>query len=123
MLVNTMETRKRSRRRHFIGGSDARIIMGTEESALLRLWQEKRGEVEPQDLSGNLLVQLGLATEALNRRWYQTNTGQVITDVQKRVRHPVLRWMGDIGRPGGREQCGVRGQVHAAVVVLRRSGG
>jgi predicted phage-related endonuclease len=80
-------------RRYFIGGSDARIIMGDDEVALLRLWREKRGEVEPEDLSGNLLVQLGLATENLNRRWYQANTGQVVADVQKRVRHPALRWM------------------------------
>ena len=50
-------------RRYFIGGSDARIIMGDDEAALLRLWQEKRGEVEPEDLSGNLLVQLGAVTE------------------------------------------------------------
>jgi predicted phage-related endonuclease len=42
-------------RRHFIGGSDARIIMGDDEGALLRLWREKRGELEPEDLSGNLL--------------------------------------------------------------------
>jgi predicted phage-related endonuclease len=80
-------------RRYFIGGSDARIIMGDDETALLRLWHEKRGEIEPEDLSGNLVVQLGLATEDLNRRWYQTNTGQVITDIQKQVRHPALRWM------------------------------
>ena len=80
-------------RRHFIGGSDARIIMGKDETALLRLWQEKRGEVEPQDLSGNLIVQLGVVTEELNRRWYEANTGQVITDIQRRVRHPALRWM------------------------------
>jgi len=80
-------------RRHFIGGSDAREIMGGDEEALLRLWQEKRGEVEPEDLSGNLIVQLGLATEELNRRWYEANTGQVITDVQKQFRHPALRWM------------------------------
>jgi predicted phage-related endonuclease len=80
-------------RRYFIGGSDARIIMGDDETALLRLWREKRGEVEPEDLSGNLVVQLGVATEDLNRRWYQANTGQVVTDIQKRVRHPALRWM------------------------------
>ena len=41
-------------RRCFIGGSDARIIVGNDEAALLRLWREKRGEVEPEDLSGNL---------------------------------------------------------------------
>jgi predicted phage-related endonuclease len=82
-----------SRRRRFIGGSDARIIMGHDEGALIHLWQEKRGEIEPEDLSANLIVQLGLATEDLNRRWYQTNTGHVLTDVQRQMRHPVLRWM------------------------------
>jgi hypothetical protein len=60
---------------------------------LVRLWNEKRGEVGPEDLSGNLLVQLGVATENLNRRWYEANTGQVIIDVQRFIRHPVLRWM------------------------------
>ena len=85
--------RKPADRRYFIGGSDARVIMGDDEASLVRLWQEKRGEVEPQDLSGNLIVQLGVVTEDLNRRWYETNTGQVITDVQKLVRHPTVRWM------------------------------
>jgi predicted phage-related endonuclease len=80
-------------RRYFIGGSDARIIMGEDEAALLRLWREKRGEAEPEDLSGNLIVQLGAVTEELNRRWYEANSGQVITDVQKHIRHPGLRWM------------------------------
>jgi predicted phage-related endonuclease len=50
-------------RRHFIGGSDARVIMGTDEKALHRLWREKRGEVASLDLSGILIVQLGLVTE------------------------------------------------------------
>src|SRR6195256_4110515 len=81
-------------RRLFIGGSDARIIMGSDEGALLRLWREKRGEVEPEDLSANLIVQLGLVTEALNRNWYERNTGQTVECVQHRLRHPVLRWMG-----------------------------
>ena len=64
--------------------------MGEDEAALVRLWREKRGEVEPEDLSGNLIVQLGLVTEDLNRRWYEANTGQAITDVQRRVFHPAL---------------------------------
>jgi predicted phage-related endonuclease len=80
-------------RRSFIGGSDARIIMGSDDAALVQLWREKRGEIEPEDLSGNLVVQLGLATEELNRRWYEASSGQVVTDIQKRVRHPALRWM------------------------------
>ena len=80
-------------RRHFIGGSDARVIMGDDQDRLVRLWREKRGEVEPEDLSDNLIVQLGTATEALNRAWYERSTGQNITDVQKRVRHPIHKWM------------------------------
>jgi predicted phage-related endonuclease len=80
-------------RRSFIGGSDARIIMGDDEVALLRLWREKRGEVEPEDLSVNLIVQLGVTTEGLNRAWYEANTGEVVTDVQQHVQHPRLRWM------------------------------
>src|ERR1700723_622428 len=81
-------------RRLFIGGSDARIIMGADEASLLRLWREKRGEAEPEDLSGNLIVQLGVVTEDLNRRWYELNTGEAITDIQRRVRHPAVRWLG-----------------------------
>ena len=80
-------------RRSFIGGSDARVIMGDDEAALLRLWKEKRGEVEPEDLSGELLVQLGTVTEHLNRRWYERNTGHVVTEVQRQVFHNIHRWM------------------------------
>jgi len=61
----TSESLKKVDRRSFIGGSDARVIMGDDEDALLRLWQEKRGEAEPDDLSGNLIVQLGVVTEHL----------------------------------------------------------
>ena len=80
-------------RRNFIGGSDARIIMGDHEEDLVRLWREKRGEIEPQDFSSNLIVQLGTVTEELNRSWYQRNTGQTVRDAQTRVRHPIHKWM------------------------------
>jgi predicted phage-related endonuclease len=92
-MKNDAGKRSSAERRHFIGGSDARIIMGTDQDALLRLWREKRGEVEPADLSGNLIVQLGLATEELNRHWYEASTGEVVVDIQKRVFHPALKWM------------------------------
>ncbi len=85
---------KSADRRAFIGGSDARIVMGPDEAALVRLWREKRGEAAPEDLSGNLIVQLGLVTEALNRHWYERNTGRTVNDVQRHLRHPVLGWMG-----------------------------
>jgi len=84
---------KNEDRRSFLGGSDARIIMGNDEPALVRLWREKRGEVEPEDLSGNLIVQLGTVTEDLNRRWYARNTGHSIKNVQRRIKHPVIKWM------------------------------
>jgi predicted phage-related endonuclease len=93
MTVLTSRTANSLTRRPFIGGSDARVIMGGDEAALLRLWREKRGEAEPEDLSGNLIVQLGVATEELNRSWYERNTGQAITNVQRRIIHPVIKWM------------------------------
>jgi predicted phage-related endonuclease len=80
-------------RRFFIGGSDARRIMGDDEAALIRLWREKRGEIAPPDLSGNLIVQLGAVTEPLNRTWFERHSGHRITDVQRHVRHPVVKWM------------------------------
>jgi predicted phage-related endonuclease len=80
-------------RRTFIGGSDARIIMGRDEPDLVRLWREKRGEAEPEDLSDNLIVQLGTVTEDLNRRWYERNSGNTIKGVQRRIQHPVNKWM------------------------------
>ena len=94
MVARSSKHKDRYDRRFFVGGSDARTIIGNDEAALLRLWREKRGEAEPEDLSGNLIVQLGSVTEELNRRWYEANTGQVITHVQKHVRHPGLGWMG-----------------------------
>jgi predicted phage-related endonuclease len=80
-------------RQHFIGGSDARIIMGSDEPALIRLWREKRGEVPPEDLSGNLIVQLGKVTEDLNPSWYERNTRRTVVDVQRLVKHSAIPWM------------------------------
>jgi predicted phage-related endonuclease len=80
-------------RRQFIGGSDARIIMGQDQKALYRLWLEKRGEAAPIDLSRVLIVQLGLVTEDLNRRWYELNSGHRISDVQRHAIHRTIPWM------------------------------
>src|ERR1700682_691222 len=93
MIADATNFRLQHKRCRFIGGSDARIIMGDDEGALGRLWREKRGEVEPEDLSANLVVQLGSVTEDLNRHWFERNTGQVVIEVQRRVFHPVKRWM------------------------------
>jgi predicted phage-related endonuclease len=92
-MNTTLWTKPYENRRTFLGGSDARIVMGSDEAALVRLWREKRGEVEPEDLSGNLIVQLGAATEALNRSWYERNTGRQVRHVQRRVKHSAIPWM------------------------------
>lgn len=84
---------KKPLRSDFIGGSDARTIMGKDEKALLRLWREKRGEGAPVDLSRELIVQLGLVTEDLNRRWYEMHSGHRIGDVQRHTVHRTIPWM------------------------------
>jgi predicted phage-related endonuclease len=80
-------------RRQFIGGSDARIIMGKDQKPLSRLWREKRGEEASLDLSGVLIAQLGVVTEDLNRRWYELNSGNCVSDVQRHVAHRTIPWM------------------------------
>src|SRR5262249_2324883 len=92
-MKSRISTKSYESRSSFIGGSDARIIMSDDEAALVRLWREKRGEAEPADLSGNLIVQPGRATEELNRSWYERNTGRQVRDVQRRVRHSAIPWM------------------------------
>jgi predicted phage-related endonuclease len=64
--------------------------MNDDEPALLRLWREKRGEIDPEDLSDVLMVQLGSVTEDLNRRWYERNSGCAVKGVQRHLRHPVV---------------------------------
>src|SRR6188472_3281767 len=93
MSVKQLRHDNGSDRCHFVGGSDARIIMGGDEEALIRLWQEKRGEAKPVDLSGELLVQLGLVTEELNRAWYERNSGFRVAHRQMRKFHPTIIWM------------------------------
>lgn len=59
-----------------IGGSDANTIMSGDADRLIALWREKRGEAEPEDLSGNLAVQMGSFTEPLNIAWFEKMTGR-----------------------------------------------
>jgi hypothetical protein len=52
MIRHSGQARTHNIRRDFIGGSDARIIMGHDEKALIRLWQEEAG----RDRAGGPLV-------------------------------------------------------------------
>src|ERR1700747_3354858 len=122
MPQTPLKSVKSLERRFFIGGSDARIIMGNDETALIRLWREKRGEVGPEDLSGNLIVQIGKVTEDLNRSWYERNTGRTVGGVQRLAQHSAIPWMAATPRRDRRRDWGdLRSQVHAALVLLGRS--
>src|SRR5712691_2687955 len=92
-MKSTIWTKPYRDRRTFIGGSDARIIMGNDEATLISLWPEKRGEAEPDDLTGNLVMHLGAVTEELNRSWYERNTGRRVSDLQRKVKHSAIPWM------------------------------
>ena len=70
-----LTSEQRALRKDAIGGSDANTIMGGDEKRLLQLWREKRGEVEPEDLSDILAVQMGSFTEPFNAAWFEKNTG------------------------------------------------
>lgn len=80
-------------RRGAIGGSDSRIIMSGNADRIVRLWGEKRGEVEPEDLSDQLNVMLGLFTEPFNAAWFEKVTGREIGHRQKLVESPVFPFM------------------------------
>ncbi|MGQ0588113.1 MAG: YqaJ viral recombinase family protein [Sphingosinicella sp.] len=70
-------------RRNGIGGSDANIILSGDAGRIHRLWTEKRGEAEPEDLSALLPAMLGCWTEAFNRQWYERETGNLVADAGK----------------------------------------
>ena len=75
-MKSTLLTEQRDARRTFVGGSDARIIMGDNEESPRRLWREKRGEVEPEDLSGQPYRPARASDRApLIGFWYERNTG------------------------------------------------
>ena len=62
-----------------IGGSDALKIMRGDWSSL---WLEKTGRTQPEDLSNVFAVQLGVATEDFNIRWFARDMGVEITGKQ-----------------------------------------
>ena len=70
-------------RRHFIGGSDVRIIMGQDEKALIRLWQEKRGEVGPAPTCGPWPAAPLLATGLFRHPLAESDAGAVTILIDK----------------------------------------
>lgn len=90
MKVNEFESQRRAElllgmsdedvadRRNYIGGSDANTIMSGDPDKVLRLWEEKTGKREPENLDDVLPVQMGLWTEGLNLAWYERKTGNTV---------------------------------------------
>jgi predicted phage-related endonuclease len=80
-------------RKTVLGGSDANILMSGDNEKIFRLWQEKRGEKEHEDLSDVLPVQMGIWTEAFNRTWFTKTTGRnVLASGDQRIclDHPFM---------------------------------
>ncbi len=94
-LLSTLglSAEQKALRKDALGGSDANIIMGGDEKKLLRLWREKRGEAESEDLSDILAVQMGSFTEPFNAAWFEKNTGYTVIASGKLVKHPTISTM------------------------------
>ena len=67
-------------RKGFIGGSDCVKIM---QGNWLELWQVKTNRVEPEDLSRNIAVQMGIQTEEFNLLWFAEEYDCTLTGFQK----------------------------------------
>ncbi|WLA43990.1 YqaJ viral recombinase family protein [Bradyrhizobium elkanii] len=80
-----MSDEARAARMTSLGGSDARIIMSGDQRAIERLWREKRGEQEQEDMSEILLVQMGNTTEQLNADWFEFQMNLAVTNEQDKV--------------------------------------
>ena len=103
-----LSTERLEARNRGIGGSDANVILSGDPERVTRLWQEKRGEVEPEDLSGRLSVVLGCWTEDLNRQWYEKLSGQRVVDAGKALTCAQYRW----------RKCTLDGLVEASGAIF-----
>jgi hypothetical protein len=84
-----MLTAEQQRARAFrTTASQAPIIMSGDTDKILRLWQERIGEAEPEDLSDSWPVQLGSYLESFVLDWHERKTGMELTDRGTFYVHP-----------------------------------
>lgn len=102
-----LSARELVKRRAGVGGSDANVILSGDRDRILALWREKRGEAEPEDLSGSLAVMLGCWTESFNRQWYERLSGERVTASGARLTCPKYGW----------RRCSVDGLVERSGAV------
>lgn len=99
-----------------IGGTDANRLV--HDDSWLELYDLKRGNTEPEDLSDVLAVQMGTVTEELNRQWFAKEMGL-------RVTQETQLWYNDYiyGNLDGLVVAGMEGEdVNYAVFEAKHSG-
>lgn len=81
-------------RRSGLGASDVAVALGVSPyRSQWQLWAEKTGIAEPEDLSGNAAVQIGVALEGLVLDLYSRQSGRVVE------RWPQYEIVRDVTRP------------------------
>lgn len=81
-------------RKNYIGGSDIAAVMGMSRySTPLKLWLEKTGQAEPDDLSQVEAVQLGTELEDFVARKFARETGKKVRKQKKMYVHKDYPYM------------------------------
>jgi len=80
-------------RRSTLRGSCINILANGDHKRIERLFKEKTGELEPEDLSGKWPIQFGQCTEILNLHTFEQKNGVKIDSYQRVVRSPSEPWM------------------------------
>jgi predicted phage-related endonuclease len=90
MRNTTLTDEQKAKRMKGLGGTDAKKIM---EGEWTKLWMEKTGRSEPDDLTAIFKVQLGINTEAFNLWWLQQSTDFKLQfpDVGETFYHPDFK--------------------------------
>ena len=76
------------------GGSDANVLASGDEQRIIKLFKEKRGEIEREDLSTVWPVIMGHVTEPLNKAWFELQHQVQIDDYQRVIKsekHTFMR--------------------------------
>jgi putative phage-type endonuclease len=90
----TLSAAALERRSHGLGSSDAAVALGlVPQKSPFRLWQEKRREIEPEDLSGNEAVELGILLEPVVSTLFERRTGLKLRRHNATIEHPTLPFM------------------------------
>lgn len=85
-----------SQRRHCLGASDVAAALGISPwKSQFQLWAEKTGNAEPDDLSNDLAVRIGVALESVTLAEYSIRSGREVEPwpQEKMVRHPTIAWL------------------------------